>query len=115
MSQLQIPGTGTPGVRTGKRPREWRTSIDQQLDELLLGGFEDDVVDVRFLPSNPTGGRAHPKVFIVVKSIDVALYERITKVTLQIADLLENCTLNFDIVPEDATPLIPLEALSVRS
>ncbi len=113
MGQLQ--SNGTPAARTGKRPREWRTSLDQQLDELLLGGFEDEVVDVRFLRSSPDSGRANPKVFIVVKAVDVALYERITKVTLQIADLLEDFTLNFDIIPEDASPLIPLEALSVRS
>jgi len=92
----------------------WTTDIERQLDDTLWAAYEGDIVDVRFLPSAPDSGRPNPKVFVVVREIDVPLYERITRVTMQLADLQQGFLLNFDIVPETALPLVPMEARSIR-
>lgn len=53
-------------------------------------------------------------MFVVAARIDLDLYERITRVTLQLADICFGKKLNFDIISPSARPLIPVEALSVR-
>lgn len=94
-------------------PRGWTTSLETQLGELLLDPF-DAVTDVRLLSSNPSRGRMGPKVFIIVEAVDLTLYEQLSRITLQIADLLGDIPLNFDIVPASAAALIPFDAVSVR-
>lgn len=92
----------------------WRSDLRAQMTRLLQEPYGGEVEDVRILGADASRGRSNAKVFIVVREVDVALYERLTRVTLQIADLSPHHTFNFDIVPRDAVALIPFEALSIR-
>lgn len=111
-SQMSLPGTQISG--TSRRPFSFLTTLQEQIADALLIPFEGEVADVLLLPSRPTEGRPNPKVFVVAAKVDLDLYERITRVTLQLADICFGKKLNFDIISPSARPLIPVEALSVR-
>lgn len=111
--QMSLPDAG--GGKAIKRgPVSFLTTFQDQIADALLLPFEGEVVDVLLLPSSPTEGRPNAKVFVIVGRVDLDLYERITRVTLQLADLSFGTKLNFDIVSPAARPLIPVQALSVR-
>jgi len=115
-SQMPLPGKhfGNVTASASRRPFSFLTTLEEQIADALLIPFEGEVADVLLLPSKPAEGRPNPKVFVVAARIDLDLYERITRVTLQLADICFGKKLNFDIISPSARPLIPVEALSVR-
>lgn len=86
-----------------------------QLARNILDAFPDDVEDVLFLQSSPGAGRPSPKMFVIVKKVDLDLYEELARVTMQIGDALPDQTLNFDFVSAEVRAMLPTEARSVKS
>lgn len=86
-----------------------------QLARGILAAFADDVEDVLFLDADAKAGRASPKMFVIVKRVDLDLYEDLARVTMQIGDALPGQTLNFDFVSAEVRSMIPFEAVSLKS
>ncbi len=90
-------------------------NLPGQLARGILAAFADDVEDVLFLESDPKAGRPSPKMFVIVKRVDLDLYEELARVTMQIGDALPGQTLNFDFVSAEVRAMLPFEAVSLKS